>query len=194
MALCEAEITVELREILLRDRPKALYEISSKGTVPVLQINSETIIDESLDIIIWVINKSKINWLENEKIKQLEMIRLNDTDFKYWLDRYKYSDRFPEKTHKNYQTKCGEFLNSYNSILKNEQYLFGESYQLTDIALFPFIRQCAYVDCDWFENNFKNLNTWLNKIKSSSLFLSIMNKYDIWNKEERGEIVKFKKL
>jgi len=50
MALCEAEITVELREILLRDRPEALYKISSKGTVPVLQINSKTIIDESLDI------------------------------------------------------------------------------------------------------------------------------------------------
>ena len=192
MALCEAEITVELREILLRDRPEALYKISSKGTVPVLQINSEKIIDESLDIMIWIINKSKINWLEHKKTKQLEMIRANDTDFKYWLDRYKYSDRYPDKTHEDYQKKCGKFLNSYNSILKNKQYLFGESYQLTDIALFPFIRQCAYVDCDWFENNFKNLNTWLNKIKSSSLFLSVMNKYDIWNKEERGEIVKFK--
>ena len=120
------------------------------------------------------------------------MIRANDTDFKYWLDRYKYSDRYPDKNHEDYQKKCGKFLNSYNSILKNKQYLFGESYQLTDIALFPFIRQCAYVDCDWFENNFKNLNTWLNKIKSSSLFLSVMNKYDIWNKEERCEIVKFK--
>ena len=61
MALCEAEITVELREILLRDRPEALYKISSKGTVPVLQINSEKIIDESLDIMIWIINKSIIS-------------------------------------------------------------------------------------------------------------------------------------
>ena len=119
MALCEAEITVELREILLKDRPEALYKIYSKGTVPVLQINSETIIDESLDIMIWVIKKSSIDWLENEKIKQLEMIKINDTEFKHWLDRYKYADRFPEKTHEDYQAKCGEFLDSYNSILKN---------------------------------------------------------------------------
>ena len=193
MALCEAEISIELREILLKDRPKALYKISSKGTVPVLQINSETIIDESLDIMIWVINKSKINWLEHEKTKQFEMIRVNDTDFKYWLDRYKYSDRYPDKTHENYQKKCGEFLSSYNSILKNKIYLFGEQYQLVDIALFPFIRQCAHINSNWFENNFKNLNTWLNKIKSSSLFLSIMNKYNLWDKEGRGEIVEFKR-
>ena len=194
MALCEAEITVELREILLKDKPEALYKISSKGTVPVLQINQKMIINESLDIMIWVINKSKIDWLENEKIKQLKMIKINDNEFKHWLDKYKYSDRFPEKTHEHYQDKCGEFLGSYNSILKNNQYLFGELYQLTDIALFPFIRQCAHIDYDWFENNFKNLNTWLNKIKSSSLFLSVMNKYDIWDKKGKGEIVEFKKL
>ena len=194
MALCEAEITVELREILLKDRPEALYKISSKGTVPVLQINSETFIDESLDIMFWVIKKSNIGWLENEKTKQLKMIKINDNEFKHWLDRYKYADRFPEKTLEDYQAQCGEFLDSYNSILKNKLYLFGESYQLADIALFPFIRQCAYIDYDWFENNFKNLNGWLNKIKSSSLFLSIMNKYDIWNKEGKGEIVKFKRL
>jgi len=31
MALCQSKITVELREILLKDRPEALYKISSKG-------------------------------------------------------------------------------------------------------------------------------------------------------------------
>ena len=52
MALYEANITVELREILLRDRPKELYNISPKGTVPVLQLNNSTVIDESLNIAI----------------------------------------------------------------------------------------------------------------------------------------------
>jgi len=191
MALCEAEITVELREILLRDRPEDLYKISSKGTVPVLQINSETIIDESLDIMIWVTNKSKINWLKHEKTKQLEMIRVNDTDFKYWLDRYKYSDRYPDKTHEDYQKKCGEFLSSYNSILKNKIYLFGEQYQLVDIALFPFIRQCANVDFKWFQEEFINLNIWLQKIVSSKLFLSTMKKYEVWNQIDKGFIVNY---
>ena len=36
MALAYSKISYEHREILLRDRPKSLYELSKKGTVPVL--------------------------------------------------------------------------------------------------------------------------------------------------------------
>ena len=47
MALAHANITVELREILLSDRPQEIYDASPKGTVPVLQLNDGTVIDES---------------------------------------------------------------------------------------------------------------------------------------------------
>ena len=36
MALLVAGIQVELREVVLRDRPEHMMEISPKGTVPVL--------------------------------------------------------------------------------------------------------------------------------------------------------------
>ena len=38
MALAHTGISVELREILLSERPDELYAISSKGTVPVLEL------------------------------------------------------------------------------------------------------------------------------------------------------------
>ena len=41
MALAEGNFTLEHREILLKDRPDALYNISAKGTVPVLHIDSK---------------------------------------------------------------------------------------------------------------------------------------------------------
>ncbi len=55
------------------------------------------------------------------------MIKINDNEFKHWLDRYKYADRFPEKTLEDYQAQCGEFLDSYNSILKNN-YIYLENH------------------------------------------------------------------
>ena len=50
MALSYSKVSYEHREILLKNRPKILYELSAKGTVPVLQLMDGTIIDESLDI------------------------------------------------------------------------------------------------------------------------------------------------
>ena len=191
MALSKSNITIELREISLKKRPDALYKISPKGTVPVLQLVEDTIIDESLNIMLWAINNSNCDWLKNEREKQLEIISINDGEFKYWLDRYKYSDRFPELNRSEYQNACSKFLNTYDIMLKDETYFYGKSYQLVDIALFPFIRQCANIDQDWFENNFLNLSNWLNRIKTSTLFLSVMNKYDLWNGMSKGEIIKF---
>jgi len=42
----------EHREILLRDKPAHMLEISPKGSVPVFAINDQ-VIDESLDIMKW---------------------------------------------------------------------------------------------------------------------------------------------
>jgi len=190
MALSESNISVELREISLKKRPNALYKISSKATVPVLQINDK-IIDESLEIMVWAINQSNCSWLNIYQEQQIELITNNDTKFKYWLDRYKYSNRFPESTFSHYQIECGKILYNYDSFLNDNKYLFGDSLQLADVAIFPFIRQCENVDPSWFEKNFKHLNRWLKIIKISSLFISVMGKYDLWNELSDGEVVNY---
>ena len=192
MALANSKIKIEHREILLNDRPRVLYEISPKATVPVLYIGNNNIIDESLDIMLWVIKTTSCDWLKNNSTKQLEMIEINDSHFKYFLDRYKYSDKYPELTFENYQNKCKKYLNEYDDIIKNNLYFSGNFIQLVDIALFPFIRQCAHVDTAWFEKTFLNLNNWLNNIKTSSLFLSVMHKYEIWDQKKQGIITIYK--
>ncbi len=75
MVLAKANITIEHREILLKDRPGALLEVSSKGTVPVLYINDNQVIDESFDIMIWGIEYAKLDLLKNNKQEQLNMIK-----------------------------------------------------------------------------------------------------------------------
>ena len=191
MALSASKTKIELREILLKDRPQSLYDISSKGTVPVLKINDNHIIDESLQIMIWAISQSKLNWITISLEDQYELININDNDFKFWLNRYKYSDRFPEESLEYYQNKCHQILSSHDEILQHNKYFFSNNIQLADIAVFPLIRQCEHVDSHWFKNNFPNLNRWFNDIKSSDLFLSVMNKYDVWNQKDRGIVLKF---
>ena len=97
MAISYSNVEVELREISLKNRPKEMYEVSAKGTVPVLITKNKKIIDESLDIMIWAINKNKKQNLLNNK-NELELISSNDFEFKQWLDKYKYHVRFPDRT------------------------------------------------------------------------------------------------
>ena len=191
MALAQSNISIELREISLKDRPKDLLKISSKGTVPVFIINRNEILDESLEIMLWAISNSESNWLEIDKKKQFSLIDNNDNNFKYSLDRYKYHDRYPENNFETYQKLCSDFLLEYNNMLKNNIFLFGSICQLADIAIFPFIRQCAKVNPVWFDANFIHLSKWLNIISSSELFLTIMKKYEIWNPLNNINIIKY---
>jgi len=59
MALSYSQIKVELKEILLSNRPSALYAVSQKGTVPVLCINDNQ--NCGIDCIIYSCEQSTIN-------------------------------------------------------------------------------------------------------------------------------------
>lgn len=191
MVLSKAEITIELREISLKNRPQELYNISDKGTVPVLKVDN-LVLDESLDIMNWAIKYSNLNLLDYNENNQLAMITNNDYKFKPWLDKYKYHSRFPENTKEYYREKATEILDIYETILKSNKYLIGDKIGLADIAIFPFVRQFAYVDINWFNENYKFSTYWLNKLIESSLFNSVMGKYQVWDSSSNGIIIKFK--
>ena len=110
MAMNYSKISYEHREILLRKRPQALYDISAKGTVPVLQLPDGRVIDESIDIMRWALKKSDPeSWYKDKIYEQDNMIERNDTVFKYWLDRYKYHVRYPENSFEEYQIQLEKF-------------------------------------------------------------------------------------
>jgi len=187
MAMNYSKISYEHREISLRKRPQALYDISAKGTVPVLQLPDGLVIDESIDIMRWALKKSDPeSWYKDKIPEQDNMIERNDTVFKYWLDRYKYHVRYPENSFEEYQTQLEQFYLKYNSQLDKNTYLLGNHISLVDIAIMPFIRQAAHVNLDWFSEKFPKLHNWLENHKTSKIFKSIMEKYDIWNEQEKG--------
>lgn len=192
IAIYYSKINYEHREILLKDRPKMLYDLSPKGTVPVLHLPDGTVIDESLDIMKWAISRSDPDsWFANNKDAQLKAIELNDKDFKKWLDRYKYYDRFPDFPPEFYRKKCEQILDVYDKNLQNNQFLFDNNLSLGDIAILPFIRQFANVDITWFNKRFINLSDWLEKLINTKIFISMMIKYNIWNTLDKGEEIVF---
>lgn len=187
LAIASSVITIEFREILLRNKPQQLIDISPKGTVPVLQLHEGKIIEESLDIMYWALSQSdKNNWLDNHIIKDIQqLIQWNDTEFKYSLDRYKYADRYPEYDEKYYREKSEPFLIELEARLCSHSFLCSDNVSLADIAIFPFIRQFSNVDSDWFlTSKYQKLHLWLNKFIESNLFTSIMQKYPAWDANE----------
>ena len=190
MALAYTDVQVEVREISLQNRPEELYDVSKKGTVPVLITIDGVVIDESLEIMLWTL-KNNLNqtWLIENHNKEIEMINRNDILFKKWLDRYKYHDRYPENSKEHYRKNCSDILSDYENQLNNTKYCLRDSISIIDIAIFPFIRQFANVDYQWFKNNYIKLTPWLEEICSSNLFIQIMKKYEMWNSKNKSIII-----
>lgn len=187
MALKAAGLAIELREVSLKQKPAALLSASAKATVPVLVLDDGRVIDESLDIIEWALKQNDPeNWLKSEWNKDIHaLIHQNDTEFKNHLDHYKYFDRYPEQTQTNYRTSAESILVTLEQRLQNHAYLSGEKACIADIAIFPFIRQFAHVDIEWFrQSQYPQLVRWLDHWLNTPLFHSIMVKYPEWQNDQ----------
>jgi glutathione S-transferase len=179
MAVVVSEVKVELREVVLRDKPQELVEASPKATVPVLLLPDGIVIDESLDITRWALaqNDSE-DWLASD---DPGLIRQNDGPFKAALDRYKYPHRFELESGAPYRDDGFAVLLQLDAKLRNSPFLSSETRGLTDIAIFPFVRQFAAIDQAWFEAQpLPALHRWLGNLLASDLFASIMHRYPRW--------------
>lgn len=187
MAIAYSGLTVELREVLLSKKPQVMLDISPKATVPVLQLLDGTVLDESLDIMRWALNQNdNQSWLDEKYWTDIDwLVSYNDGKFKYFLDRYKYSDRYPEYSSVNYRQQAEIFLTELEQRLSQTAYLCAGHSTLADAAIFPFIRQFSMVDQQWFASApYRSLQTWLQRWLESPLFLDVMDKYQPWHPED----------
>ena len=158
-----------------------MLDVSSKGTVPVLCVEGK-VIDESLNIMLWALNINDPDcWLslysETDKKNAMQLIEENDNNFKLWLDKYKYADRFPEHSPEYYRQKCDSFLLKLENALQDKSHLLASKVTFADIAIFPFIRQFSMVDKNWFDQcPYKGVRAWLNTLLALPLFTRVMAK------------------
>lgn len=179
MALWAAQVQVELREVSLREKPQHLLQISPKATVPVLQLPDGTVLEQSLDIMHWALQQNDAQgWLSVDIAQADALISTNDGEFKKALDRYKYPDRYPEQSPLFYREQGEQFLQRLETALAGHRYLLGDAASIADVAIFPFIRQFAAVDSEWFaQSAYGNLRVWLAGWVESALFDEVMQKF-----------------
>ena len=169
MSIVRTGYICEHREVILRDRPKHMMEISPKGTVPVLLLPNGNVIEESLEImqhvLSWDLSAAELHWVDR-----------NDNEFKFHLDRYKYPNRYENVDSLEQRSMAKAYLDDLDKYLSDEI-----SSSLND-ALFPFVRQFANHDRDWFDaQNWENLHLWLADNLSSDEFTLCMKKYPQWH-------------
>ena len=60
-------------------------------------------------------------------------------------------------------------------------FLFGKQPRLVDVAIFPFVRQFAHIDINWFnEFGWKKLKGWLEAFVESKMFNKSQKKFVQW--------------
>ena len=181
MSIAYSGAQVELREVVLKDKPPAMLEVSPKGTVPVLIDIDGTVIEESLDVMRWALAQNDPdNWLDGLGLNE-PLISTCDGEFKHWLDRYKYAVRFPEHSEQWYRKQGELFLDQLEQLLTHRRYLRSDSLSAVDIAVMPFVRQFAGVDTKWWsERRYPQVATWLEQLLEGDLFKGVMKKYPRW--------------
>ena len=187
MAVAAAGIEVTIREVMLKDKPPELIAASAKATVPVLVLPDGNVIDESLRVMGWALTqRDPLGWLSGEGLTS-DWIQKCDGEFKYWLDRYKYADRHPEHTAEHYRQEAEVFLRKIEDRLTGFSWLGGEAPSVTDVALFPFVRQFAGVDPAWWQSApYPGTRIWLAQWLDGPLFSGVMTKYPRWEPGQPG--------
>ena len=197
-ALLNTNQVVELREVDLKNKPIELIKISKKATVPVLKTSLNQVIDESLEIMIWTINRSNMHELfSNNKSKEIfNLIETNDNVFKYHLDRFKYASRFNSTELETHREAGMQILLSLNNRLEffaskgKPLFLVDEKETLADWAIWPFVRQFRIADTKRFDDNKEivYLQNWLSYFLTHEKYPIVMQKTNPWSKQNTTQI------
>ncbi len=190
LAILMAQQAVQIRAITMKDKPDEMLLVSPKGTVPVLVIKhddgQQSIIDESLDIMLWALHSHDPDNLlyphnPDALTEMLTVIQNNDNIFKPNLEQYKRAKRFHGDDLEACRLECEPFVQALEQRLLQHKFLMGPTPSLLDYALLPFIRQFSRVNkTEFAQDRYVNLRSWLRYYLQSQLFSRAMFKYPLW--------------
>ena len=198
-ALLICEIKVEIREIDLKNKPLDILNKSKTKTVPILIKKNSEVIEESLEIILWALSESKkeniknIYLPDNKREDIFQIIKKNDNEFKYHLDRFKYSTRYENSSEEFHFTKATKFIKRWNKLLEENKYFFGDKPTIADWSIWPFIRQFKIACESQKRTNYLEspIKDWLDYFENNRKFNSLMYKYELWGPNSRKSFFPF---
>jgi glutathione S-transferase len=184
LALLQAGAAVELREVDLRCKPTELLACSRAATVPVLDLGGGQVLTQSLDIACWALTQHDPDgWLiRGDAARDSSLVSTTDGEFKHWLDRTKYAERFPEQRAEVYRAAAERCLiEPLDAALRATGHLGDNGYNWADAAIFPFVRQFAAIDADaWTAAPWMATRRWLDRWLGSPLFATCMVRLPVW--------------
>lgn len=191
MAIYAAGQSVQIREVLLRDKPPSMLAISPKGTVPVLWLPDGTVIEESLEIMYWALEKNDPRCLLDVNTSQAgigQVILSEISSFNQLIRQYKFINRYPDLDFEQIEDALVAMMTEYNSLLCQWRYLTGNQMTLYDYALFPFVRQVVSHNKALFNEKYhlEQLLSWHDSIIQSQDFQAVMGKYAPWQEGQSG--------
>ena len=194
LAILKSEKPIILRNITLSNKPSEMLAVSPKGTVPVLVISPVLVIEESLEMMLWVLAQhDPNNLLQIESTHLLpqmfQLISRFDDEFVECLAQYKCASRYREENIKQKRRDCEVYLAILETRLAQHTFLMSDNESLADIALFPFIRQIAKVERQWYlQSPYPRLRAWLNRYLQGSDFTKTMVNPPFWDKAQSAFI------
>jgi glutathione S-transferase len=199
IAIYKSKQPVELRDVVLSNKPVEMISASAKATVPILVLPSSTVIDESVDVMLWALahndpdNLLRMNSINKQpKLSQatmpdaldaiLKLVYLFDSEFKPCLEAYKCAKRYHESNLQECREACEVYIQNLEERLSAHEFLIANDESMADIALLPFIRQFAKVERQWYlQSPYPKVKQWLNQYLQSVMFNKVMTKYPLWS-------------
>ena len=152
IAIFKAQQTTLLRDVVLSNKPQEMIAVSPKATVPVLVLNDGTVIEESLEVMLWALNETdpdnllqSVNNSENKNesdyqsdnkntlAKMLALIHTFDEEFKVCLEQYKCAKRYKENNIVECRKACEVFIQELENRLTSHRFLMSNQESLVDI-------------------------------------------------------------
>ena len=186
MALCLAHINVICREIDLKNKHPVFVAISPKASVPVLVVNKQQILEESLDIIDYVCEKQpELQADLHDDLKNNcyhALLQQLHQSFIPAMHAIKYRTDLDDHVQQTYHSQLADFCQALEHQLQAHDYLFGTTLGKADITILPFIRQLSRVDESIYEKYQTPLcQNWLQRICDSAMFAVVMKKNPLWD-------------
>jgi glutathione S-transferase len=183
MALLQAGVAYQAHELnSLRDKPAEMLAVSPKGTVPVLLLPTGEVLEQSMDIMRWAFEQTGDSegwWARAQTSVNQQLWSVCDADFKCHLDRYKYPQRYSDALGAEHHASqaVAVLLVPFEVQLKDQPQLGGATPCAADIGIFPFVRQFAAVNPEWFEAlPLPAVKAWLAGWLARPLFVAAMRK------------------
>ena len=132
IAIFKAQQTVLLRDLVLSNKPKEMLVASPKATVPVIVLADGTVIDESLEVMLWAFNETDPDDLLHSQVgdaltKIIGLINEFDHGFKTSLEQYKCAKRYREDNLDEYRSACALYIKKLEQRLTKHAFLMSNN-------------------------------------------------------------------